>query len=319
MDYSEETRILISRYRTELMGFAIISIMIGHLHFFQLFDFGDLSFFASLGSAGVEIFLFVSGFGLFYSFEKSNNLPQYFKRRFLRIVPTYVFIMAGIDILTCNITALYHPSYWIMHLLSYWYIPFICIMYIVFPMLYYIQKKSVYLPIFITLVITLILTYVLYTLGKGDIHNVPMLMAQRCPIFTVGMLVADRRVKLTLKHPYIWTCLCLAMIYCVYWLLHIDYAKYLIYLPLSYGLIIVLCRRFNKVLNTHIFRVFGKYSLEIYLIHMFLMPEMRNYNINPYLTIIIILIVSLLVAYIINLLIASMLSRMQLKQNNPKQ
>ena len=53
----------ISNFRTELMGLAILWIMAFHLEFMQI---PLLPYITQYGYAGVEIFMFVSGFGIFF-------------------------------------------------------------------------------------------------------------------------------------------------------------------------------------------------------------------------------------------------------------
>ena len=79
----------ISTYRSELMGWAILWIMMLHFTFTQI---KPLGFLAQYGFAGVEIFMFVSGFGLYFSLDKDNNLFRFYKRRLLRIFPTYYIL-----------------------------------------------------------------------------------------------------------------------------------------------------------------------------------------------------------------------------------
>ena len=79
----------ISECRSELMGWAIIWIMMLHFTFTQI---KPLGFVAQYGFAGVELFLFVSGFGIFFALEKSKNALLYYKRRLLRIFPTYYLL-----------------------------------------------------------------------------------------------------------------------------------------------------------------------------------------------------------------------------------
>lgn len=79
----------LSQYRTELMGFAIFWIFFYHTGvnipvFKALF---------SVGWIGVEIFFLVSGFGLCSSLTKNPNIIQFYKRRFIRIIPTWWFIL----------------------------------------------------------------------------------------------------------------------------------------------------------------------------------------------------------------------------------
>lgn len=66
---------LISKYRTRIMGCAMIAIMLFHQPFFYSNPLVD--FFHLYGFWGVEVFLFVSGFGVVYSLRK-NSLKQYY-------------------------------------------------------------------------------------------------------------------------------------------------------------------------------------------------------------------------------------------------
>ena len=61
---------LLSKHRSAIMGFAIIWIMIAHLK--VSFDFIPLQAIKKIGYGGVDIFLFLSGFGLYFSCSKDN-------------------------------------------------------------------------------------------------------------------------------------------------------------------------------------------------------------------------------------------------------
>ena len=75
----------ISTYRSELMGWAILWIMMLHFDFNQI---KPLGFIAQYGYAGVEIFILVSGFGVFFSLEKDNSIIRFYKKRLLRFAVT---------------------------------------------------------------------------------------------------------------------------------------------------------------------------------------------------------------------------------------
>ena len=79
----------ISTYRSELMGYSILWIMMLHFTFTQV---KPLGFVAQYGFAGVEIFMMVSGFGLFFSLDKDASLKRFYKKRLLRIFPTYYIL-----------------------------------------------------------------------------------------------------------------------------------------------------------------------------------------------------------------------------------
>ena len=61
---------LLSKHRSAIMGFAILWIMLFHLH--VSVDFTPFMIIKRLGYGGVDIFLFLSGFGLYYSCSKEN-------------------------------------------------------------------------------------------------------------------------------------------------------------------------------------------------------------------------------------------------------
>jgi len=88
---------LLSRRRTELMGFAIVWIMLFHsyhgkVRFFDGMPGLDwLGKFLTYGNMGVEIFVVLSGIGLYYSFSKNPHLKDFYLRRFTRVlIPVWI-------------------------------------------------------------------------------------------------------------------------------------------------------------------------------------------------------------------------------------
>ena len=135
-----ETKIInykdISTYRSELMGWSILWIMMLHFTFNQV---KPLGFIAQYGYAGVDIFLFVSGFGLFISLEKDNNLLNYYRKRLLRILPTYYILGFITNLLLTHddiLMFLFRYStigFWIGKEYAEWFIPSIILLYILAP------------------------------------------------------------------------------------------------------------------------------------------------------------------------------------------
>ena len=70
---------LLSRYRTYIMGVAMICIMLFH----QGWITQPLGLFQLYGCHGVDIFFFVSGFGVYFSLQK-HTLWDFYKRRIKR-------------------------------------------------------------------------------------------------------------------------------------------------------------------------------------------------------------------------------------------
>jgi peptidoglycan/LPS O-acetylase OafA/YrhL len=79
------------------MGIAILWIVWFHTLSFNPFLIGNLlTFFKSIGYFGVDIFLFLSGFGLITGWvNKQYTITAFYKRRLLRIMPAYWVVLSG--------------------------------------------------------------------------------------------------------------------------------------------------------------------------------------------------------------------------------
>ena len=73
----------ISKCRSLLMGYAILGVLVGHI-----FAFGDVEPTACVnviswlnGLVHTAGFLFLSGFGVFYSLHKNGSIVGFYKRR----------------------------------------------------------------------------------------------------------------------------------------------------------------------------------------------------------------------------------------------
>lgn len=84
--------VLSKLHRNSLMGLAIVWVT---LHHFALYSPTHSSVFTlfSQGSAGVDVFFFLSVFGLCYSYS-ANGIREYYIRRIQRIFPMYFFFIA---------------------------------------------------------------------------------------------------------------------------------------------------------------------------------------------------------------------------------
>lgn len=73
--------------RNAMIGCAMIWIVLYHAKInipFKLYNF-----ISSIGYGGVDICIFASGIGCYYSLNKSSDIGAFIKRRFIRLVPTY--------------------------------------------------------------------------------------------------------------------------------------------------------------------------------------------------------------------------------------
>ena len=164
----------ISTYRSELMGWAILWIMMLHFTFTQI---KPLGFIAQYGFAGVEIFMLVSGFGLYFSLNKNSNISHFYKKRLLRIFPTYYILGIFASTLLYHdtiISYLYRYTtigFWIGGVYSEWYIPSIVILYLFAPFLKKLFDWKLLYIIAVVCCICLIISYILKLLSSDVIHK----------------------------------------------------------------------------------------------------------------------------------------------------
>ncbi|MBR5076747.1 MAG: acyltransferase [Bacteroidales bacterium] len=132
---------VLSTYRTELMGLATLLIIICHAPANGVAMPALLDKILRWGGIGVDIFLFCSGLGMYFSIRKNNNWKRWYIHRYLTLfvpfllfaIPYYLFRMAidGDDIwhFLGNISTL---SFWTRHEGA-WFVAMLLPLYLVTP------------------------------------------------------------------------------------------------------------------------------------------------------------------------------------------
>ena len=84
---------LLSKFRSELMGAAMLAVMLFHAWDLDL-RFTTLNELRALGFGGVDIFVLLSGIGLAMSLSKrEQEYGEFIGRRAWRILPAYYTVM----------------------------------------------------------------------------------------------------------------------------------------------------------------------------------------------------------------------------------
>lgn len=261
----------ISTYRSELMGWSILWIMMLHFTFNQI---APLGFVAQYGFAGVDIFLFVSGFGLFFSLDNNNDIGLFYKKRFLRIFPTYYIIGAITNILLTHdsfLTFLFRYStigFWIGKEYAEWFIPSIVILYLFAPLVKMLIDKKRFIIISIITVGSFLTAYFI-TNKEYLIDRAHFFIIYRIPAFIFGMICAywiknDKSLK------YFIYVMLIGIPFFIYFypshhhIYNFKYFSLAFLLPLFVTIFILLSKHI-KILSS-LLREMGKASLEIYLI-----------------------------------------------------
>lgn len=85
------------------MGLATIGILMCHASSYDVHLSPIIMSILSLGQIGVNLFFFLSGFGLYYSLSSQRySLRKWYKRRYVRILVPYLLIYAPALIILCT-------------------------------------------------------------------------------------------------------------------------------------------------------------------------------------------------------------------------
>lgn len=187
------------------MGLAILSILIFHftedcVNAGYNLIWPVVTFKKYIGSSGVDVFLFLSGLGLYYSFKKTPDQKNFYKKRLSRIlIPYFIVALPSwiiYDVFIAHTGVLqvfkdvFFVSFFTENVIWFWYILLMAICYLVYPYLFaYIEQddrdKVKMLQIF-----TLItLVAVLFALYNPSFYGRIEIALTRFPVFFAGALI----------------------------------------------------------------------------------------------------------------------------------
>jgi peptidoglycan/LPS O-acetylase OafA/YrhL len=167
-----------------------------------------------LGHYGVQIFIFLSAYGLTRKYSQSTfNSLQFFKRRLIRIYPGFIlaitlYLLAGflfygalgpIKVLYWKWDAIllkllmissYIPGQSLNPVGPWWFLPFIVSFYLIFPFLLNLMKKRGPLPILLIGAASYLPIIYLYPILLDQKINLYFMVLGHLPEFCVGMVIA---------------------------------------------------------------------------------------------------------------------------------
>lgn len=197
----EAIRKMLGRYRNEIKGIAILWVVFFHA---RLGLDGLLYQVQRIGYGGVDIFFFMSGFGLFYSLEKDADLGRYLIRRGERLLPSYLpFCFMWLAVMlprfglgTANAARVALSNLSMLGFLTgtdryiNWYTGALLISLLLAPFFHAALKpgKRYWLR-------AAALLAVLFAVGLGFIDDSRYMMISRFPVFALGMVAAGCEVK----------------------------------------------------------------------------------------------------------------------------
>lgn len=281
MDFSYR---LLSKYRLQIMGIAILLVVFYH----STVDMSFISLFNNIKTicyGGVDVFFLLSGLGLYYSLKNDFNVRSFYKNRFIRIMPTYIFVILIFSIINkaslkdvfLNITTL---GFWINSSNRFdWYIPALIIFYLVTPLIiYFFNKKNKYVVIFLCILAGVLISISISATSLSYL----LIFTTRIPIFFIGILIGywsyiDKKIKrldfiimgIMLILGWYLTSIMLTYPPDVRWSYGLWWYPFIfLTLPLCIISAILFEYTKNKINYNYEFLKFcGRFSLEIYLFH----------------------------------------------------
>lgn len=321
----------ISRFRAEQMGAAMLFVILFHV----ALDRGDPFYgLRRCGNVGVDIFLFLSGVGLWFSWVKTPDVLRFYRRRLLRIVPTWLVVA----------TAFYLPDYlgarrfshslvdligditinwdfWLHDELTFWYVPAIMALYLVAPWyMRLVQSRPVYrwLPLLMVIWCVMVQWVLPIHHAVGHIE----IFWSRVPIFFIGINFGEMvRTRRHLPGEAVWlllitflmtfgTCLYLEQVRHGHFPLFVER---MLYIPFTVCTVLVMNRIFRRMpqwVNSS-FRFVGALSLEAYLIHIhFVLVYVQPYHLGYWSTFLVTVAITLPIAWLLQRLIGLLTARL---------
>ena len=310
----------ISRYRAEQMGAAMLFVILFHV----ALDRGDPFYgLRRCGNVGVDIFLFLSGVGLWHSWVKTPDVRHFYRRRLVRIVPTWIICA----------TAFYLPDYlgsrrfstslvdligditinwdfWLHDELTFWYVPAIMALYLIAPWyMRLINRYAVYRWLPLLMIVWCVMVQWVLPIHEAVGHL--EIFWSRVPIFFIGINFGEMvRTKQRLPSNAVWLLL-LTFVMTFGTCLYLEQVRHgqfplfverMLYIPFTVCSVLVMNRIFRRTpqwVNTA-FRFVGALSLEAYLIHIhFVLDYVQPYHLGYWPTFLITTAITLPLAWLL--------------------
>jgi peptidoglycan/LPS O-acetylase OafA/YrhL len=288
----------LSRYRGQLMGAAIVFIILFHVPLSRSDAFFGLR---RCGNIGVDMFLFLSGIGLWYAWVKQPSVRHFYRRRLLRLFPAWLVVSSAYylqrfnfetgDYLDLLLDITVNWGFWLHDELTFWYVPAIMMLYLWAP---FYMKLIARHPVFRWLPV-LMVCWCVVVQWVTPIHQAVghiEIFWSRVPIFFLGincgeLVRQDHRIE-PAGRWLVWLTLLMTASACI-WLEQMRHGRFplfaerMVYIPLTVSLLLLLCD-FFRIAPAWCNRAcvfLGGISLEIYLIHNhFVMSYLTPYHLG---------------------------------------
>lgn len=310
-----------SEYRTMIMGIAAILIAVCHIASYSSFPKNIFTSLIYDFNIGVEIFLIMSGIGLYYSLSSSKySFKEYYKKRLLNVY--FIFLLINFpdtvyqDLIVTKVSAFdflldwLGISYWIGPSMVGWYVQFAMVLYLIYPIIFKVlkqcEKKNTSLLCTVVACVLWIVLCIILEKYCCELYARIEASLTRFPTFLAGCYLGQAVYN---KKRVSWKIYAISCIGIVVWLIIKAAGLRMIYQRLSHFLLgIAVCLLIVILVNLVSvkpiikgFEFFGQISLELYLVHLALLRAATvSVEVLPIWKYTIVIIVSIPISYFIS-------------------
>lgn len=293
---------LISKYRNILMGIGILGVMFAHL-----LEWGSVKGIVALilrpfnGLVFTEGFLFLSGFGLYYSFSRNDDSRSLYKKRIDRLLIPFIIISLPFYLermifygrsfweFLLNITTL---RFWFLGNDGMWYISVSLLLYVLFPLMYKFmfsggsvwEQKRVSLRTTLLLILLVGIVLLLFYACPGY-YQLTGIGISKIPIFAIGIYFGYLSQKeLHFNSDVMFIILLGILIIALNFFggiaAEFENSVHRLFCIIILCILFALLEKYQHgvfaFLKT-VFEWFGRYTLEMYILHMFIFNIVSQY------------------------------------------
>jgi len=295
---------ILSTYRDEVYGLSILWIMLFHGYLCEVYYFEGvpvleyLGKFLGYGNMGVEIFLFLSGICMYFSFCKNREIIPFIRRRFLRVFPP--LLVAYLPFFILQYSKGYMTLYniflslltlrtWISPSDTNWFASVIVVCYLLYPYYYGViyekeegsVRRTLLLAVFMAVITFMIKLEMPVQFDQLEIN------ITRIPIFILGCGAGKLTYEKKELPAWSWILMVISAGVC-FWGLNADwfygigsrYGYILGGIPLTFffAFLVPYMGRYIRA----VLRFFGHISLELYFVHLIMKNLYQQGYLFPY-------------------------------------
>ena len=279
----------IGESRQLLMGLATIWVVLFHSYSLNFLNSeilcnlhigGLLQHIKNTGNAGVDLFLFCSGYGLYYSLHKDTDILHFYRRRFSRIIPSIVIVFLiyygwkGCGSFSDYLSSFFLYGFYLKGApdVAYWFFSLLLVLYALYPVFHrIIEQYDIFGMIFIT-GLSVVLAMLIRKTDIEYFYRIEIALT-RISVFIIGIFVGKKsecgyEIPISIVLASI---IVVGVIYAI--IINIELPIWVIrylYAPLVLS-ISLLAALWNRSVSDNAIRRFikfiGLYSLEMYLIY----------------------------------------------------